>query len=357
MMRSRLERLRAAWDEGVDAYLITQPQNRRYLSGFTGSDGALLVTRDQALVVTDFRYWDQVRAECAGWQLVEQRGAWKECLADLISEQGWSRVALEADVVTLRQKQLWQQAVDPAVQWVEKVGTVEALRAIKDEAEQAAIARAVELADRGFDYLLGFLRPGVTEREVAIELEFFLRRQGAQGISFDFIVASGARGALPHGVASNKVLAEGDMVTFDYGCVLDGYCSDTTRTVVLGSASPEQRRVYSTVLEAQLAALAGIRAGVTGQAVDRLARDVIERAGYGERFGHGTGHGVGLVVHEAPRLSPLSSDTLESGQVVTVEPGIYLPGWGGVRIEDMVIVRDGGCMILTQAPKELMEIR
>ncbi|MZP28473.1 M24 family metallopeptidase [Heliobacterium undosum] len=351
--QSRITRLRQRWDDGIDALLILSPVNRRYLSGFTGTAGFLLVDREGQWLATDFRYWEQASKQTPDWTLIRQKGAWTEALQEAVADRGWRNIAVESDVVTLEQQQKLETAL-PAIRWVPRKGMVESLRAVKDEGEQAAIARAAALADRGFQHILGCMRPGMAERDVALELEFFLRREGAQGVSFEFIVASGERSALPHGVASDKTIGTGELITLDFGCILDGYCSDMTRTVIFGQPSAEQRKVYETVLEAQERALAAIAPGKSGRDIDRIARDVIDQAGYGDRFGHGLGHGVGLVVHENPRLSILSEDILEPGHAVTVEPGIYIPGWGGVRIEDLVIVTSGGNRNLTTSPKELL---
>ncbi|MBM7867910.1 M24 family metallopeptidase [Heliobacterium gestii] len=350
-VQPRLAQLRQRWDGAIDALLILSPENRRYLSGFTGTAGFLLVDREGQWLATDFRYWEQAAQQAPQWTLLRQRGAWTETLQEAVADRGWRNIAVESDVVTLEQQQKLEKVL-PDIQWVSRKGMVESLRVVKDQAEQAAITGAAALADRGFQHILGWMKPGMTERDVALELEFFLRREGAQAVSFEFIVASGQRSALPHGVASDKVIEAGDLLTLDFGCILDGYCSDMTRTVVFGRPTAEQRKVYDTVLEAQERALAAIAPGKSGRAIDRIARDVIEQAGYGERFGHGLGHGVGLVVHENPRLSTLSEDILEPGHVVTVEPGIYIPGWGGVRIEDLVIVTADGNRNLTSSPKK-----
>ena len=230
---------------------------------------------------------------------------------------------------------------------------VESLRAVKDEGERDAIRKAAAIADRAFERILEELRPGRTEREIALRLEFMMREMGADGASFDIIVASGPRSALPHGVASDRVLEKGDLVTLDFGASYRGYCSDITRTVVLGEPNDAQRRIYETVREAQQAAVDAIRPGMTGKEADRVARDRIKASGYEKYFGHGTGHGLGMEVHEAPRLSPRGEEILEPGMVVTVEPGIYLPEFGGVRIEDDVIVTEDGREVLTQSPKHL----
>ncbi|MCL6445814.1 MAG: aminopeptidase P family protein, partial [Alicyclobacillus sp.] len=230
-------------------------------------------------------------------------------------------------------------------------GLTSELRARKSADELAIIRKAARIADAAFDHILGYLRPGLTELEVALELEVFMRKQGATGAAFTTIVASGVRSALPHGTATEKPLEHGDLVTFDFGAVVDGYVSDLTRTVVLGKPSAEQQRVYQIVLEAQERALAALNAGCTGRDMDSVARSFIADQGYGDAFGHSLGHGIGLEIHEAPRLSKTSTDLLEAGMVVTVEPGIYLPGWGGVRIEDDVVIEAGRIQLLTHAPK------
>jgi len=231
---------------------------------------------------------------------------------------------------------------------------VEKLRRIKDRSEQAAIAKSMAMLDRGFEYICGFIKPGVTEAAISLELEIFMRHQGASGTSFPFIIASGPRASLPHGEATDRVIREGDILTLDFGVIMEHYCSDMTRTVTVGVPPPEMEKIYYIVLEAQRAGLNAVKAGVAASAVDKAARDVIEAHGYGEFFGHGTGHGVGLAVHEAPRLSARDNTVLEAGMVVTVEPGIYLPGQGGVRIEDSVLVEQDGCRLLTNAPKDTL---
>jgi len=231
--------------------------------------------------------------------------------------------------------------------------TVDRLRWVKDTAEIAAIARAVEIADAAFLHILGVLRPGLSEDDAALELEMFMRRAGAERLAFETVLASGPRSALPHGRATDRTMREGELVTLDFGAMWQGYCSDCTRTVVLGNADERQRHVYRVVLDAQAQALSMIRAGVACRDVDARARTVIAEAGFGEAFGHSLGHGVGLEVHEGPRLSPQEDAVLEAGMILTVEPGIYLPGWGGVRIEELVVVSEDGCRILTHAPNDL----
>lgn len=354
----RLAALRAAMaahEPPVEALLVGSPHNRRYLTGFSGSAGWALVTPEAAVLLVDFRYVDQARAEAPAFEVVEASPDPLQQLGRVLERLGVLRVGCERDHVTLGQLERLRERA-PGVEWLPVAGVVERLRAVKDEEELAAIRRAAGVAERAFREVLAEVRPGIAERDLAAELEYRMRRAGADGPAFDTIVASGPRSALPHGRAGERRLAPGDFVTFDFGARVDGYCSDCTRTVVLGRADEEQRRVYGLVRHAQEAALAAVRAGVRGREVDAAARGVIEAAGMGERFGHGTGHGVGLEVHEAPRLGRASEDVLAPGMVVTVEPGVYISGWGGVRIEDLVVVREDGAEVLTPFTKELLEL-
>ncbi|HEY8487498.1 MAG TPA: Xaa-Pro peptidase family protein [Thermaerobacter sp.] len=354
----RLERLRERMAaEGVDALWIGSPANRRYLSGFSGSSGWLLITATDAQLWTDFRYLEQAAQEAPGFEIVRHEPQVHAHLARHLQERGVRRLGFEADHVRYGEWQRLRAAVPEAIELVGVSGWVEQLRRIKDEVELAWIREAARLADEALLEVLAGLRPGVTERQLALDLEFAMRRRGATAAAFDLIVVAGPRSALPHGQPGPHALEPGQFVTLDYGAVVGGYCSDCTRTVVVGRATPRHREIYRVVLEAQRRALEAIRPGATGAEVDRAARQVIEEAGYGDRFGHATGHGVGLEVHEGPRLSALAEDErLEPGMVVTVEPGIYIPGWGGVRIEDLVVVTEDGGEILTRVSKELLEV-
>ncbi|GGI96015.1 peptidase M24 [Alicyclobacillus cellulosilyticus] len=357
-MTARLARLRERLrQEGLDALLVTEPHNRRYVSGFTGTSGVALVTEQAAVFLTDFRYLEQARAECAGWVIVDQGQDGLAALREQLVQLCVQRLGFDPDDVsyTLYEQLAGMVRDVPGLALIPARRLVEDLRVIKDEEELACIARAAAIADAAFAHILGVLRPGLSEWEVAWELETFMRRQGASCPSFTTIVASGWRSSLPHGVASEKVLAKGEFVTLDFGAVYQGYCSDITRTVVLGNATDEQRKVYSVVLDAQQRALDEMQAGMTGAEIDRLARDVIADAGFGDAFGHSLGHGIGLDVHEEPRLSWRNPDPVPAGTVVTVEPGIYLPGWGGVRIEDDVwLAPNGEKRLLTHADKRLI---
>lgn len=352
-MAGRIERLREQLKErGVEAIFVTQPENRRYLSGFTGTAGALLITRQECYLLTDFRYLEQAAGECPGWNIYEVKESTFASLAELLGQLKVNSLACEGGFLTYKQFIDFQEKLPEAVKIIPGYDWIEELRKIKEPAEIENLRRAAELADHAFWHILDFIRPGVREEDVALELEFFLRKRGARKISFEIIVASGPRGAMPHGTASDKMLQAGELVTIDYGCEYQGYYSDLTRTVSLGPPSREQEKIYAIVLEAQSAGLAVLKAGVGACAVDQAVREVIEKYGYGENFRHSTGHGVGLVVHEAPRLSKKEETVLQAGMVVTVEPGIYLPGWGGVRIEDMAVVEEEGCRLLTHAPKD-----
>jgi Xaa-Pro aminopeptidase len=357
-MNQRLNRLRAALQEAqLPALLVTEPNNVGYLSSFTGSTAALLITPDRALFVTDSRYTVQAQRECPGFDVrqTELTQGLMDGVAVEIEALGLTTLGVEGDEVTVNQFEALKERF-PGVQLQRTSGLVEKLRLVKDEGEIALIRAACGIVDRAFEFILTLVRPGVPERELATELEYFMKKAGSEKEAFDTIVASGARSALPHGRASEKRLEPGDFITFDFGGRVGGYHSDLTRTVVLGTASEKQREVYQVVLDAQQAALAALRPGMTGKEADQVARDVITSRGYGDKFGHGLGHSLGRLCHDGGGLSQRVELTLEAGMVMTVEPGVYLEGWGGVRIEDDVVIRDGGVEILTHAPKQLIEV-
>ncbi|HBC93535.1 MAG TPA: Xaa-Pro dipeptidase [Pelotomaculum sp.] len=351
-MQERVKRLQGLFDGiGVDAFYVTAPENRFYLSGFSGTSGALLLCRDSSYLITDFRYTSQASRECPGFEIIEAPGSGIEALAGLCQKDRVSQLGCEGDDLTYARFQTLRQVLT-GVALKPVSGVVEGLRLYKDDYELRCIEEAVRIADRAFTRITGIIRPGVPETEVALELEFLIRRLGADGIGFATIVASGTRSALPHGVASAKIIEAGDLVTLDFGAVYRGYHSDITRMVVVGQTTPRQENIYNIVLEAQRSAIAAVQAGVRASEVDRAARDIIKKNGYGDYFGHGTGHGLGLDIHEGPRLSAKDDTVLQAGMAVTVEPGIYLPDWGGVRIEDTVLVENGGCRVLTGSPKD-----
>ena len=350
----RLERLRQRLvDEGLDAILITTPANRRYMSGFTGSAGTLIISQDRAILATDFRYWEQVEKQAPQFELIKIKGKFTALLPDLVNELGIHQIGFESKDVTVDMHRNLTEALPDGVEFVTTSDVVEKLRAVKDKDELAALRRAIALADATYAHIADFLQSGMTERQVAWELESFMRTHGAEKVAFDIIVAAGPSGAMPHARATDRAIQAGEPVVMDLGAVVDGYCSDLTRTVVLGEADGRYKEVYEIVLQAQKAALRDIRPGMTGQVADAIAREVITEAGYGEAFGHGLGHGVGLVVHEKPGVGRLSDkDVLQAGMVFSVEPGIYLPGEFGVRIEDLVVLREDGPQTLSHAAKE-----
>ncbi|MGB9825806.1 MAG: M24 family metallopeptidase [Desulfofundulus sp.] len=348
-MLTRVERLREQLaQKNLTGILVTNPYNRLYLSHFTGSEGLLLILQAKAYLCTDFRYLEQAAQEAPGWEVVKLERPWTETVKKLVGPG--SRIAFEAESLTYARYRELEQEIS-GVEWVAEKGLVEKLRAQKDAEEIKRLREAIRLTDEGDLYLRSLLKPGLSEKDVALELEFYLRRKGATEPSFPFIVVSGPRSSLPHGRPSGRRLVPGDIVTVDFGIVYDGYCSDLTRTFILGPPTAQQKALYDLVLTAQERALALAGPGVAAASVDAAAREVIARAGYGEYFGHSLGHGVGLEIHEAPHLSSSSTEELQPGMVVTIEPGVYLPGLGGVRIEDVILITEHGREILFQAPK------
>jgi Xaa-Pro aminopeptidase len=352
----RLEQLRRSLaEQELDAILISQPENRRYLSGFTGSAGFLLITGQRAILATDFRYFEQVGREAPDFELARIKARFEDLLPDLVAELGIKRLGFESEHATVYQLHRWSEAAG-GVEWLPQRQTLERIRAVKDEDELQALRRSVALTDAAFAHLLDVLEPGMTEEQAAWQIEVYMRTHGASKVAFDLIVAAGPNGALPHASASKHPIAAGEPIVIDIGCIVDGYCSDMTRTVCLGKPDSRYLEVWQIVHRAQETAEASIRAGLTGIEADALAREVIDRAGYGDNFGHGLGHGVGLAVHEMPWASPRNDNMLEAGMLLTVEPGIYLPGEFGVRIEDLVIIREEGVEVLTQSPKRAVSV-
>lgn len=351
------DRLRA---EALDALVVTRLPNVRYLTGFTGSAAILLVGADsEAVFVTDGRYAEQ-SAEQLGAAGVTARieirltaALQLEVLASAIADAGHQRVGLEAAGVTWAQQRDFAGAFG-AVELVPAAPLVEDLRRAKDAGEVARIAAACAIADDAFQVLLPELGSGMTEREFALALEFGMRERGASGNSFDPIIASGPNGSKPHARPSDRVIAHNELIVCDFGCIVDGYCSDMTRTVSVGDPGPDARRLYDVVLDAQRLGREAVREGADVVAVDAACRDRIAAEGWAEKFAHGTGHGVGLEIHEAPRVASSGRGSLVIGDIVTVEPGVYLPGIGGVRIEDTLVVDANGGDILTHTPKELL---
>lgn len=336
----------------VDAMLITRMPNVRYLTGFTGSSAQLVITETEAAFLTDSRYEEQARREVPDLRRITYYPEFVPMFGEVCGDLGVHRVGFEAAGVTYR---MYQKLADAGTVELVPVGeVVERLRWVKDAEELLLIERAQQLADEAYERVTAKLAPGMTEKEVALELEHAMREGGADGIAFDSIVAFGENAAEPHHNPSDRALGTGDLVKLDFGCVAEGYHSDMTRTVAFGELDPRLREVYDVVLRAYRAGVEAVRPGVTGGTADMAAREVIREGGYGDRFGHSLGHGVGLEVHEGPGLRRASTDVIPGGSVVTVEPGVYLPGFGGVRIEDMVVVETDGARPLPRSPRELV---
>jgi len=366
-IQRRLGRVRGSVRErGLDALLVTNPENRRYLSGFTGHDsgadsaGALYVTQSDVVLITDGRYVEIAEHECPGLRIVQRQGDFASAAAAVVVESGARTIGFEAAHVTVALRDDLAAALQSAgkgehIELMPVRSFVEPLRVVKDAAEIRLIERAVAITDETFEHLCAYLRPGLTEREVAAEIERFMRSRGADGLAFESIVASGPNSSLPHATPGSRVLGEGEPVTIDMGSRFDGYCSDMTRTVCLGAPSAEMQSIYDAAVRALEVCEAGIVPGMTGQQADALARGSLAEAGFGEYFTHSTGHGVGLEIHEAPRLSRFATDeTLAPGMIITIEPGVYIPGKGGVRVEDIAVVTETGIRILNSSHKRFV---
>lgn len=340
-------------EKNLEGILLFKPENRRYVSGFTGSTGYVLITKTKAQLITDFRYTQQAAVQCKGFEIREISNT--KTITDILNDLHLYRLGVEEDFMTYGQ----------AIEFTDKLtstdlvpleGAILKLRSVKTPYEIENIEKAANIADKAFEHILKFIKPELAELDIALELEFFMRKKGADKLSFESIVASGKRSSLPHGVASDKIVEAGDMITLDFGCVYKGYCSDMTRTIVLGKASDKQKEIYNIVLEAQKTALDAVKPGITGAELDAIARKIIGDKGYGQYFGHGLGHGVGLEVHELPRINARGDVPMEPGMIITIEPGIYIPDFGGVRIEDLVLVTESGYKVLSKSTKDFIEL-
>lgn len=358
-METRVQRLSRLLPADDTAALVTAKHHVQYLTGFPSGDSYLLITREKSYFLTDFRYIETAKQTVGDMEcrMITRLG---ESVGELAAHHGLHQILLEAADTTIGFAERLRAQI-PDVEFIASGvldGWLFDMRAIKEPREVEKILQAQALAEEGFDHIVQYTREGMTEREIALELEFYIRKRGAERMAFDCIVVSGANSSLPHGIPTDKPVQQGDFITMDFGAVVDGYHSDMTRTIALGAVSDEQQRVYDTVLRAQTEALGVLKAGLLCAEGDAAARRVIERAGYGEYFGHATGHGVGVQIHEQPRLSSAAEEErLQVGNVVTVEPGIYLEGRFGVRIEDMVLIEQNGCRNLTKTPKELLLIK
>lgn len=357
MVENRLQRFLAKFNQlSIDAAFVYKDENRNYLSNFTGDDSFLFITKEKAYFITDSRYTEQAQNEVVGFEVVEYKPPIHDFIKSLVDKHNVKRLGVEENRMTLADYSLYKEKLQ-GVEIVKLEQTIEKLRMIKDEYEIKLIETAANIADRAFEHILGFIKPGVTEIEVALELEFYMKKLGASSVSFPTIVASGTRSSLPHGTASEKVINTGELLTLDFGCVYKGYCSDMTRTIVVGKANEKQKEIYNAVLDANKKALEAIKPGIVCKELDKIARNIIVERGYGDKFGHGLGHGVGREIHEMPSVNPrVDNIVLEAGMVITDEPGIYIPGFGGVRIEDLVLVTSDGNRVLSKSPKHLIEL-
>lgn len=350
----RIKNLAKLFDS-ESALLITSEENRRYFTGFASDAGYLLITKQGGTFITDGRYIEAARANISNCNVLLQDG-YAEQISEILEAQNIKRLFIEATKVSVTDAARYRDAFSSAelIYTDELDVKIKELRRIKSEGEKQKIIKAQSIAEAAFEKVLHIIKPGVSERDIAAELEYLMRKGGAEGVSFDTISITGVNTSKPHGVPGDTPVASGDFVTLDFGAIYDGYHSDTTRTVAVGNVSPEMRHIYETVLSAQLAGVHGVKAGMSTADADALCRDIITDAGYGDAFTHGTGHGVGVEVHEAPTVSPRSTEILQPGNIITVEPGIYIPGKFGVRIEDMLYITQNGSENLVTLPKDLI---
>jgi len=353
-IEKRMSKLRCElMKKEINGALVSKRENYIYLSGFTGTMAYLLITQNEAILLTDSRYEEQASRQATSYTVVRYKGSLIVEMNEIIKKFNIKKLGFEESFLTFYNYQDYKSKLS-VQDFVPLEGIIEAQRIIKDNDELEILKKAVEIADNGFTHILPYLKPGVREIEIAAELEYFMKKLGAKGQSFDMIVASGERSSMPHGVASSKKINLGDVITLDYGAIYNDYCSDMTRTVFLGEPTSEIKKIYNIVLKAQISATEEARAGLSGKIIDNISRQIIEMSGYGDYFGHGLGHGVGLEIHEEPRLAPSGNTIMEDGMVATIEPGIYIPRVGGVRIEDMLIINGDAPIILTKSSKEMI---
>ena len=351
--KSRLRKLKTILSEkGLPAILISQPENRYYLSGFNGSAGYLLIMQDGQLLATDFRYVEQVKQQAPDYRLFEIKGEMSKWLPDFVAGLGLKELSFEAEDITYDKYGKLKEILAPLnIELKPSSGIVEGLRAVKEACEVALVERAVAVSDAAIEHIRDIAVPGMTELQVAWRIEKYMREHGSQAVPFEVIVAAGPNAALPHHRPSDYVIRTGEPIIIDIGARCDGYVSDLTRTICLRGKDTQFCRIYDIVLKAQTAAEEQIRSGMGGIEADSIARNIIQSAGYGDKFGHALGHGLGLAIHEKPLMASTSKDVLSDGMVFTVEPGIYLPEWGGVRIEDTVVLEHGKIRVLSGAKK------
>jgi Xaa-Pro aminopeptidase len=356
MYEQRLAAVRRSLESSkLDALLVTHLPHVRYLTGFSGSNGICLITSRHQCFLTDSRYRDQAKEEVTTFRVLVSKETLSRAVLTARLLTARMNVAFESQYVFVDSLLAWRKTF-PKVTFVPARGFVERFASVKDESEVRSIRGAAEVSDKVFRKIVALLRPGMSEQDVAARIGFYHRKYGAEGDAFEPIVASGWRGAFPHAKPSAKEIRKGELVTLDFGCRVDGYHSDLTRTVAVGRPTPRAKKIYQVVLDAQTQAVEAARSGITAGALDGVARRCIRNRGFGRYFRHSLGHGLGLQVHEVPRISAMSREVLRTGNVITIEPGIYIPGFGGVRIEDDVVIRDGGCEVLNRSTKELLVV-
>ncbi len=354
---TKFEKLFSVLPEGIDAAIITDDLNRRYFTGMKSSAGTVICFREKAYLIIDFRYIEKATKTVKDAEVILQ-GKLFDQINELLTKHGAKTVAVESDTMTVTALAMYKERITAAevISTRDLSAAIGKLRIVKTQDEIEKMIKAQRIAEAAFEDILNFIRPGVTEREIGLHLDYYMLSHGAEALSFDTIALTGANTSLPHGVPGDTVVMPNSFVLMDYGATYDGYHSDMTRTVCVGTPTDKMAEVYETVLKAQLDSLAAIKAGVLGSDIDKIARDVITNAGYGDKFGHSLGHGVGIEIHEAPNAAPSSTHIFEENMIVTVEPGIYLPDEFGVRIEDFVVIKPDGCENMTLAKKSLISL-
>lgn len=354
---TKFEKLFSVLPEGIDAAIITDDLNRRYFTGMKSSAGTVIAFKEKAYLIIDFRYIEKATKTVKDAEVIMQ-GKLFEQINELLVKHGAKTVAIESDTMTVTSLSMYKERITAAevISTRDLSAAIGKLRIVKTQDEIDKIIKAQRIAEAAFEDVLNFIKPGVTEREIGLHLDYYMLKHGAEALSFDTIALTGANTSLPHGVPGDTVVCDHSFVLMDYGAVYDGYHSDMTRTVCVGTPTDKMAEVYDIVLKAQLDSLAAIKAGVVGADIDKIARDVITNAGFGDKFGHSLGHGVGIEIHEAPNAAPSSTHIFEENMIVTVEPGIYLPDEFGVRIEDFVVVKADGCENMTLAKKSLISL-
>lgn len=356
MFQSRINRLRDSFfSSNIDALIVENRYNVYYLSGFSGTNGCLLIGKTRNFLITDSRYTEQAKNQCKDYEVINQEKDIYNTLFKILKDTDINNLGFEGNYITLKRFSEYENKLT-GINLVSVKGEIKKLREIKDQQEIKKIKKAARITDSAFSHILDYIKPGISEKEISIELEYFMKKLGASEVSFETIVASGIRSSMPHGTATSKKIEFGDTLTIDFGCIYDGYCSDMTRTVFVGQAQEKIKEIYKIVLEAQESAMQMLNPGVVCKDVDLRARNIIEKYGYGKNFGHGLGHSLGLEIHEEPYLSYNSEKVLKPGMVVTIEPGIYIEGVGGVRIEDLTLITENGFENLANSGKKIITI-